>query len=750
MDAWAAVGWWLLGALVVAPLGLKVLGYVFREVRFQTSRATDAVAQHFPSTVRDWLPAVLYLVLVGTFALILHFPAQAPWGYIADPARADEVRPLPLLGAAAGLIALLTFAASHLKDVDKSAQAGELYLGRNLATYLPLRSWWIRVLPRPFFATITLTLFLIPLVLGALPQTEDAGAEPYLLWAHFSLHQLATALWCACFAVVAAVLLLNLFSVLGNAPNVALRPNWIRRRIARDLQRRTRQEFAHLRSLDRRDQRHEAEAWAARHLQSMARLPTTEHETYLHRSIASISILGAQEAERARILRSGRRLTKRRGTERHAPNESPHAASSWFHARRHEALRRDLDREERIEVGFVSAALRALASGNISPGARNTLNAMCLRAAATADRLHVELVALQRGELTTWPADGVTSIAMETMLATPNDIDAHLGGHLRTLGWQEREEAQVLKVAGLVFERLTPLVFDADAQDEVASSSSRTAEELIDSANRLTHASTRERALSTVADAAVRFATTSSNSSTDAAQTSLRWKVEGPNRTWSAAARDLQKSDIALAIESAAASQLVSGIAPAEAQISRLLELIDDWRIPASLLHHMYYGRRSHTRLTSNQQHAFASALRRMPDSDDETGYHPENIAGFLTSSGTTGHFVSGDGVRWLLEARKKTLSLELCADFIRQADRRLFSDFHFADFLIWHLLSARIPIYAEHFRTSLSRKSKRAAKSLGGERREIQLLADEWSQLDEFTASRMYSLLQAIPDVSP
>lgn len=747
MDAWEAVGWWLLGALVVVPVGLKAVGYVFWEVRFQISRATDAVAQRFPRTVRDWLPAVLYLVLVGMFALILHFPTWAPWGYIADPARADDVMPLPLLGAAAGLIALLTFAASHLKDIDKSAQAGDLYLGRNLATYLPLRSWWIRVLPRPFFAITTLALFLIPLVLGALPRTVDPTAAPYLLWAHFPVHQLATALWCACFTVVAAVLLLNLFSVLGNAPNVALRPNWIRNRIERDLQRRTRQEFAHLRSLDPGDQDHEAEAWAARHLETMTRLPSDEQETYLYRSLASISILSAEEVERARLLRSGRGLTRRTRARQSEIPEEPHVASTWILARRHRALRRGLDREERIEVGVVSATLRALASNKISPGARRTLEAKCLRAAEAADRLYAGLGSLQRGERPTASAEGITSIAKEIMLATPDDIDAHLDGHLRLRGWQKPDEPRVLEVAGLVFQGLTRLMFGGDSDEEIDGPPSRTVDELLNSAHRLAHSPTSDFALRTVADAAVRFATTSSTSGADAVQESLKRRAKSAHRTWSTAAQDIPKSGIALAIESAAARQLVSGVAPSEAQISRLLTLFDGWRVPASLLHRMYYGRRSHTRLTPEQQHAFASALRRMSDVDDETGYRPDDIVGFLTSSGTIGHFVSADGIRWLLDARRNALSLELCADFVRQADRRLFSDFLFADFLVWHLLSARRPMYAEHFTSHHAEGAEEEARALRGERNEVRRLADEWSQLDEFTASRMYSLLQAIPE---
>lgn len=748
MHTWEIVVWWLLGGLLVLPLALRVFGHLFWVARFQISRATDTLAQRFPSTVRDWSPTVVYLVMVGTFALILHFPTWAPWGYIADPAHADNVMPLPLLGAAAGLIALLTFAASHLKDIDKSAQAGDIYLGRNLATYVPIRSWWIRVLPRPFFAVITLALFIIPPVLSALPQTVDSTAAQYLPWAHFSVHQLATALWVACFTVAAAVLLLNLFSVLGNAPNVALRPNSIRRRIERDLQRRTGQEFAHLKSLRPSDQRPDAELWAMRHLRTMARLPATEQETYLRRTLVSISTFDAEEAERVRLIRSARRLAKLDGVSQRADAENTHAVSAWIRAKRHAALRRDLGREERINVGVISAILSALASDDISAGARGTLKAKCLRVAEATDRLYAELVRIQQERHPMGSADEIKLIASEIMLAKPSDVDAHLDGHLYMRARLETDEPRVLKVAGLVFKRLAPLVFDSDPKDEVDSPTLRRTNELIDSANLLAHAATSEFALRAVASAAVRFATASVSSASDAVQKALKWRVEIPGRSWSATTRDLPKSRAVRVIESATVSRLISGDTPSAEQITRLLPLIDGWRVPASFLHRIYYGRRSHNPLTPDQQHAFSSALRQMSELEDDEQFSPDLIVSFLTISGSIGHFVVGDGVRWLLKARGKTLTLELCADFMRRANNRLFPEFYFADFLVWHMLSARRPLYAERFGSSSTEESEEVAKSLWGERRNIQLLANEWSQLDEFTASRMYSLLQAIPDV--
>lgn len=737
MNMWDAIGLWVTSAIVAVPLVVWAGGIAWRWLRNASSHIADKIEQRRPGSTYSWPLRILYLAFVGLFALVLYFPSWVPWATIADPTEAVEVSPLPLLGAAAGLIALLVFAASHMRDTEKDARSGDSYLGRHLGSYMTLRSWWVRVLSAPLLTVAVLILFVVPLVINALPGEVVTHASSYLPWAHFSPHQLAAALWCSAFGTTGAVLLLNLLTVLQNAPALALYPWWIRRQIEGDLRRDAMRSFGHIYQMRAIDQRGEAQGWASQRVAKAAALPSNEQVKYLHLTLGAILLNQLvwkdeervqQLARRARLHTSARRKPRSGAARWVYDMAAQRSESRYEHAlRRHHA----------IQLGLMSGIAEALPGPELAIGARRWLEGYALRASSSTDTLFTALVA---NEVDPTTRSNVASTALEIMLEDPRELDRWVGRHRGLLAWHDDREPKILTLCGLVFKMITPMIIGEESQERDLRP--RDVDDLLSSATALKHAETHAFVLRLVGDAAVRLATGSD--SEDAKQ--VRRQLVGRLPSTRGSDDDEASSPLSKTIESVAFEQLVFGGAQAPSKIAALLELVRGWHAPAALLHRLYYGNRSHDPLTVESQHAFAWALRSLRETSSGPLPARDNaVTRFLIGSGYIGHFVHPDGVRWLMAARREPLTLRLCADFLEKSKKRLFSDFYFTDFLAWHCLSAR-DTYYDHFDSTASVEDARTVSELMPERERLERLAEEWAPLDSRVTRRVHALLSQIP----
>ena len=159
-----------------------------------------------------------WVLLSALTVMIAARPDSAPWNLVTSPATSGTLQPEVLLGASAALVALLLFATSQVVTLEKASQSTNTYLGKNFDTYLFSRSRRVKSLSLPVFHGAIGALFVIPFLFQQLSSSQiawpssEGGAS-----LDFSWQLLAIAFWCASFATVAGVLLLNVFVTLRNS-----------------------------------------------------------------------------------------------------------------------------------------------------------------------------------------------------------------------------------------------------------------------------------------------------------------------------------------------------------------------------------------------------------------------------------------------------------------------------------------------------------------------------------------------------
>ncbi|MFV0407508.1 MAG: hypothetical protein ACK5LN_11945 [Propioniciclava sp.] len=673
MDAVETIIWWIF-ATILGGIALAAASFCFRYVAWRGRRHIDRILSHVPSWRYAAPRALLAGTLVGLTALILHFPAQPPWAVVTNRHPTDEVGPLILLGAAAAMLTLLLSAVNRLRETKQDAVVGARYLGQNIDTHLTLP--WVRLLDAPTFVGAASFLFAIPIFLHWLPRHPLFPATPdWGPMATFSPFQFALALWCACFGLVGALLLLNAMSALRAATTSILYPTWLRAQIRSEVGRTAAMEFKQLPQQARRwDQHRVYEGWVLAHLAEAHEIPEGEQSEYLALTLGKplrthfpAPTTGWKHHAR-RALRRG--FATARGI-------LPAPVAGLFTAWNEGQFRSRLENHQERHQGIITALLSWADRDDISATMRAWLVAAGLGEALRADQ---EFATLITEEDTTRG-----SIAQSIAMRNPEAVLHQAKGLVPPWGRQDQSTPDILAITGTVFHRLSQTLLAPGPLTRATPGATTVTQQLLAASHRLVHGPTQAFVHRTVIRAAVTLACEDRGSSSHDLHAYLTSLQSRPAHTLSAhPTRDSE------AIQEVAFATLLPLGSKAPEEISQLLELTRGWQIPAAFLHMLYYARRSHQQVPMSQLCAFfphLHALRYFSDSDRDEMREP--AASFLADQSQLSHFVRKDDIQWLFDSLHRPLSLDLVIQFLARPADRHFSDFTLIDFLRWHALAS-------------------------------------------------------------
>ncbi|MGP9580358.1 hypothetical protein [Brachybacterium sp. AOP35-5H-19] len=742
-------------------------------------RAVDARLPFWVGTLDQIL---LCITAVAITSLITVFPHIGLWAAVVERTSDTLGDNAALLGAAAALLALLLFAATQARSAEREARSGGVFYGRALSTSQFTRSQWAMLLRLPAFQVMTVLLFIIPIALTVAPSTppeqflgvELAGIPP--------LDRILSASWCALFAIVGGVLILNATSSLRSSVLEVMDPLRAHQQIQDDVEDDSRRAWNRWATSRPRGRSSEPEEWVTQHISFAKDLPAEEQAAYVRATVGNVGLnraTWAQFVTAERDLKRAARFTARarrnRSTQRLA--QMRRNISGWRGTRRAKRAKSRLEAVQSAHQAMVVACADAFESQHLSGDIRRELIRSTQRSAAAMDRMHryleqalertaqsfgTKVVAKEtaRGAL---PVQVTASSTSEVIEATRVAMTLHnlllsqerelpsLRSSL-PLPWNEDEGSpEVLRVSALSYRALAIALFPRFSPERTSATAGIPLRELLTIADSIGHDQTRAYALDQLISSFMDCVILHRNDDEPIEISALESFV--PRRNAPDTDLGLHPSSahrpLSTIIEDCASSFLMDNTGLAPEKTATLLKLVKAPSHYSALLFDLTYARASSKRLPAHLLEPFSVALRFRSISDDaELQEIQEHIVRAFSSSFAS-HLLSPRAIRWLVGALQTRLTVELCQQFEEEIAAHRGRSFGILQFIQWHLLAGI------GFGTSAPRDGHSEAaptgSMLGDAKVELWRFYEEWEQVDRHSASSLglflFNALGYLPD---
>lgn len=686
--------------------------------------------------VSEWLPRFLHpvertltiIVVMTLTGLILAFPEFGAWSFVVADSHANDISPVTLLGAAAALLALLLFAANQLHTVQKDSGTGRTYLGENVGTYGTSRSRATRLLGEPVFHLAVLALFLLPLLQAALPT--DVTMPPWgpIPEISFAQQPLALALWCACFALVGAVLIFNVLKTLRSSAVGIILPQSVEWRIEDVIEESSRAAYARLFRPSKRQGRFDVERWVKHQLHKTSVLPHDEQIRYLRLTVGSIeyAVLRSTSFQRSEATAYGALQTS------NLPTITSGTLRGILGRNREKRALDTLRQTREVAYGRSSALLEYLRLDGFSNEVKEWIVSQCLQEARVADQMYSHLF---ENDFETATSSIDRSSESYPMAARAEILT--IAANVPTLE-SHRWIPPSATTFGPMVEMIPAFIFQSLAELLSARNESRRVHlpeavlgSIMETANDVHHNETREHALRQVIGGTISALITDRHHGTLAWRgmlrnlTARRGEVLTKGQATTGDRTPLEK----VITQSAFGSLLSHNYQDAEAD-EELLTLIDGWRLPAAVLYRLHYAQRSHEPLSAADLRPFREPLthRWVGHLEDDSTFITDCVH-FLCSS-RIHYFVTNEGITWLLESLRYGFTLVLCSAFLDQREQGSIRDFGLREFLLWRLVTNRAS--GPYESASKSAISDEHWAQIVRFLPELRTILEEWRALDE------------------
>jgi len=674
----AVYAFWILAAFSVAIFVRALATRASRLIANQSRLRAPRFEWNIRANPRVFVTASIF---ASTY-LIVKFPELGVWNYVTSEGVSSQVGPATLLGASAALLALLLFAANQLHGAQKDAESAGTYLGENRKSFGAGRSSTTRLFSDPPFHVTVIALFALPLLRPVLPTELTTPQFGPVSAASLDPRTMALAMWCSCFALVGTVLILNALATL-RAAALNIRAPWrTDRYIERELQRRSRTEYAKLISSRPRSSRYETESWVGRHLRYAQRLPAAEQLVYLRITVG----VHGEVAQRHQLIRQLQ----------DAFEEGARTSQSdlrwWRDFQRRRAVAR-LRGTHDVTYGRTRALLHHVSAREFTDDARAWVVNQCLLEAQGIGQILDDGLGRRltprlpdAGTGTGRPVDTATALLLTPVADLPA-LEDHPFGRLG----RPDDSPTVVMLPAFTFQALADLISARGVdrrlhlQDPVISS-------IVHSAERISDDETRNHALHAVVGALIKALIVDRHRAALADHRFLAAVIEQRDRSRAAIFTEPHdRTTVEDVIQQSAFTALQTQPLSDQQTVGRLLDLVSAANISTLVLYRLLYAHRSHTLLAVSELTPFYSALRRYWSEElygDPRGV-PEAVE--ILCSSNVSHFVTRRGLTWLLESLHEPLSLRLCARFLEHRREGAIFDFDLREFLLWRLVTGQV-----------------------------------------------------------
>lgn len=717
-----AVLLWLIGRLLVRLLSRLV------------PNVGRAMGRYIPRSSEQTL---LLVVLALLTALITARPHWAPWNMVISRERLATLQPEALLGAAAALFALLLFATTQVGALEKAARSENTYLGKNVDTYLFGRSRIVKSLSLPVFHLAICALFITPLFWQSLPNSEitwsPQGAATSL---GFSPQLLAIALWCACFAVVAGTLLLNVFVTLRNSMVGFRAPFSIDLRIERGIEQTAALVYRELFRKKQTELSTKTRRWLSDVFTDAAQLPSDEQQKYLFLTIATL------EYHRRRDDIDGKIADQFNKVSRVPLHHRENRWNAWMRRRRYARITQNLRARTDIALQRARAILKFLDTNVVAPEVFDSLVRQCIEEATEGDNLYAKIFGSQHQH-----EDAENScvkreaehIEAEHILVQPLHNVPELRVRHRPVPRRDGTEPPVQKLPMFIYRALAEVMLPGLGHTNPSRAAVSLIADVIQSAEGLKDPRSREIILRLLVNAFKQCTIThrADQESIDIGQ--LQQCVTRRRTNDRGATSGDAKGFVEIAEEEAFGT-LTSTNSLQPAALNTLLAIVTGWRVPCALLTQLFWGVRGNRPLQSAQLSPFLDAHRR---TDWDPHWAREKTAAFIVRS-SLNYFVDAPEVQWLFESLNRPLSVDLCVDFLRQEEFLPISDFGLLQFVQWHVIAS--PPAPRGASAASYAIPEQYVRQLIGSRAAIEAFGNQWDTHDKNGADTVRGLLLEFP----
>lgn len=664
----------MVGALaLLREIIAKAVGAAAVRLRLKGSRAPDALRANSGRFIS--LPALALTVLIS------EHPDWKAWAYVV----AEPAGPTTLLAASTALLALLLFAANQLNSLHRDADRTDAYLGENRRTFQASNSWAISLFGGTEFYLAVIALFFIPVLLPTLPVEVALPRLGALSDVSLAPQTLALGLWCACFLSVGTALIFNALETLRAAAWGIRAPHMVDTQIERGIERESRSSYAILHAPSSRRLHLETESWVDRHVRTAGSLPAQEQPLYLQLTVGARAIV-SRRSELDRLFRVADRTMPKLDAD--AVGFIGHVRRLTNHVRHTMALAA-VERCRDVIEGRSRSLLRHLDSPELVNEAKIWIVGKCLRDATAVDGLVGHRANTLEPEFGAYDGSSGTRTSESIFLLRADRVHSLRGRSRFHLARAERE-IQLEGVPSLVFETIAELLATSDSDRRVHLPES-VMNDIFRAAEGIVHHATRDRAMRQIADAAIKSLVVDRHPGNLASDTLLR-RVSDLGRDELKAAGLLAEArpSFARTLEQSAYSALLACDVQDSEVVDRLLSLTQGWHHHAAALYHLHYACRYHRSIPAGRLAPFYRAIVRQ--SPRATISQPPTVDRCVDSlrSSSISHFVTRDGLSWLLTSLQEPFTLDLCAKFVERTQSNQIRDFGVREFLLWRLVTDR------------------------------------------------------------
>lgn len=731
---------WVIGSLAIIWIVGWILSRGLPMVVGKTSLGLSRVNDRLPLFMRPIEHTILCLLLGSLTIFIAKFPDWPPWRFVVGQQAQAQLHPGTLIGASAALLALLLFAANQLRNFEKESSSDNQFMGENLDTYLAQRSRIVRVLGLPIFHVAVGTLFIIPLVWYWLPDNIDT----HVLWSFVpsviaAPQLLAIAFWCASFAVVSGILLLNVLGTLHNSTLGFHRPTGLKLRVRADLRQTAESVYTAFFRYGEEGRRDEIYLWTSKILKQAGYLPADQRVDYVNLMLGSLSYRALREESRGKYLK----LRKKLQVTKAKTSPTLKAASSCRRKRRVSRAKNILRVRTELAYGRMWAILEYLRNHDLSQHLQARLIGICLDEARQTDNDCERILGIswsEGGIKQRKQADDLTGYAYDILTRSRGQIPEIAGG-FRHYSLDTEEGPRLQGLSAFVYRSLGRALFPSSGASRAPATQ---VEEIVSAANTLFDQQTREYALRQVLMAMIDCTIINRQSDEtieiNQLETMLRRRNSYVPEPRNAANTPKSFEKI---IEECAFYSLVSNTRLEPYQRTALLAVTSRQQAVIVLLYLLFYGVRSSAPLQVVDLHPFLPSLRDFRWGSGVDNHSVRRAAANYIQDSNVSHFVGDPEVHWLFDALEEPLSVELCVKFLEQRDQGRFMDFGLLQFVQWRVIAAETSYVVHRNHQSIAPSH---TQQLHQAKLQVQEFAKDWQVVDPVIANMLDDLLLQFP----
>ena len=750
----------ILGPVTLVTGLLILANSIWIGLSLRISRTARTLYRAINTRLPYWLGPLDQILLcgavVGLTALVLSAPGLGPWAPFVTPPGGSSVSSTALLAAAAALLALLLFAATHARGAEQEARAGGKYLGRPVSSSQLARSPWALLLRLPIFQAMTVLLFLLPLArtpsFPGLPGSVlglDLSAIPPM-WI------LLSAIWCAVFFTVGAVLIAHASTALRTSLIDAMDPLGVQDQIRRDIKESADRAWRRQLSPRRRSHAFDVEDWTSRCITFSTALPDDEQVVYLHATVARLSFhsgtwsqldasrrdlkLAAALASRARRSDSGMLVTR-----------WFRSALTWLSRRVADRAARRVASIESAHLGRAAACVRALQDKNLDVRLRAEIIKCIMASATEIDQAYSSFGrTIDRISFDLLEAIGDPR---EELLGRENELPS-LGPAMPRPWDPESSSPHVLAVPLAGITGLASALFPTDYSEQSGSSAAgTTVRELLTRVGDLRHEPTRDIALSGVVKAilecVVLHRSETEEIDIDVLSALLPRARDGMPHTISNGRSTLAGQphrSLPTVIEDCAFAVLMNRTDLEPERTRALLDLVGTTERVCALLFDLTYSIVSGRSLTARSLAPFFLALRFRDLTNEDSHADALNVTVRAFDSSFARQILSKEEIRFLLGSLDHRLSLGLCAGFQNLNSTRHGQGLRMTQFIQWHLVAASSGAVFSRSCTDPGAAVGAAVNALAESAASLWRFHDEWRSIDRYSAGQLeYFLTETV-----